>query len=330
MGSGQLWAADSCGQPPGLPASPRPRPPASAPAMLFPFPWTPGQAQGHRARCRALPGQRGQGRCPVPIAPSRCTAPSVMWEFFGLAFIAKVGRLSSVSRQLPEPAVFFPETLVSEGGTAHSSRNPIFGHTYSMWTFPGQGSNLCHGSNPSGDSDNTGSLTCCATKLPTVLLLFLQTNALRCNLHARQLTLAVLEFFMVPEASLSCGHSAPLPPLHLYSAGQPLPHVSLPVQQVRHLGGLHSGRHGCCAVWTRFHVPGHVPRCGLWVTQQLRGNPLHSHQPCQCVRGCMTASAPVCPVPAPPSAGGRVSQSLTPQRSASLSASCWLAGHRAG
>ena len=30
---------------------------------------------------------------------------------------------------------------------------------YGMWKFPGQGSNLCHSSDPSGCSDNTGSLT---------------------------------------------------------------------------------------------------------------------------------------------------------------------------
>ena len=35
----------------------------------------------------------------------------------------------------------------------------IFGLTLSMWKFPGQGSNPPHGS-----SDNTGSLTCCATR----------------------------------------------------------------------------------------------------------------------------------------------------------------------
>ena len=39
-----------------------------------------------------------------------------------------------------------------------------FGHTYSMWAFPGQGSNLCHSNDPSCCNDNAGSLTCCATR----------------------------------------------------------------------------------------------------------------------------------------------------------------------
>ena len=36
----------------------------------------------------------------------------------------------------------------------------IFGHAPDVWKFSGQGSNLCH------SSDNTQSLTCCATREP--------------------------------------------------------------------------------------------------------------------------------------------------------------------
>ena len=36
----------------------------------------------------------------------------------------------------------------------------LSGHTLGMWKFPGQGSHLCHSSNPSHCSDNAGSLTC--------------------------------------------------------------------------------------------------------------------------------------------------------------------------
>ena len=39
-----------------------------------------------------------------------------------------------------------------------------FGCHCSMWKFPGQGSNLCHSSDPSCCSDNTRSLTYCATR----------------------------------------------------------------------------------------------------------------------------------------------------------------------
>lgn len=35
----------------------------------------------------------------------------------------------------------------------------FFGHSHSMWKFPGPGSNLCHSSGPSLSSDNTGSST---------------------------------------------------------------------------------------------------------------------------------------------------------------------------
>ena len=34
-----------------------------------------------------------------------------------------------------------------------------FGHPYGKWQFPGQGSNLCHRSNPSHSSANASSLT---------------------------------------------------------------------------------------------------------------------------------------------------------------------------
>ena len=40
----------------------------------------------------------------------------------------------------------------------------FFGHAHSMWKFLGQGSNLCHGSDPSCCSDNTGSLTYCSIR----------------------------------------------------------------------------------------------------------------------------------------------------------------------
>ena len=39
----------------------------------------------------------------------------------------------------------------------------FFAHTHGMWKFPGQVSNVCVSSDPSHSSDNTGSLTCCAT-----------------------------------------------------------------------------------------------------------------------------------------------------------------------
>ena len=38
----------------------------------------------------------------------------------------------------------------------------FFGYTLGMWKLPGQGSNLCHSSNPSYCSDSTGSLTHCS------------------------------------------------------------------------------------------------------------------------------------------------------------------------
>ena len=40
----------------------------------------------------------------------------------------------------------------------------FFGHTGGMLKFPGQGSYLCHSSNPGRNGDNTESLTCSATK----------------------------------------------------------------------------------------------------------------------------------------------------------------------
>ena len=40
----------------------------------------------------------------------------------------------------------------------------FFGHGHSMWKFPGQGSNPYHISDPSHCSDDTRSLTCCATR----------------------------------------------------------------------------------------------------------------------------------------------------------------------
>ena len=40
----------------------------------------------------------------------------------------------------------------------------FFGHTCGMWKFLGQGSNLCHNSNPSCCIDNTRSLTHCTKK----------------------------------------------------------------------------------------------------------------------------------------------------------------------
>ena len=47
-----------------------------------------------------------------------------------------------------------------------------FGHTYSMWNFLGQGSNLCHSSDPRHCSDSTGSLTHCATRELIFIFLF--------------------------------------------------------------------------------------------------------------------------------------------------------------
>ena len=45
----------------------------------------------------------------------------------------------------------------------------FFAHAWGMWKFPGQGSNSCHRSNGSHNSDNTGSLTHCATtELPSI------------------------------------------------------------------------------------------------------------------------------------------------------------------
>ena len=48
----------------------------------------------------------------------------------------------------------------------NKSENPhfFFGYTHSMWKFLGQGSNLCHRSNPSCWSDNTRSFIHCAIK----------------------------------------------------------------------------------------------------------------------------------------------------------------------
>ena len=40
----------------------------------------------------------------------------------------------------------------------------FFGHTCSIWKFPGQGLNPCHSSNPSCYSENARSLTSCATR----------------------------------------------------------------------------------------------------------------------------------------------------------------------
>ena len=45
---------------------------------------------------------------------------------------------------------------------------------FGMWKFLGQGSNLHHGSNPSCYSDNTRSLTCCATKELQTYIFFQQ------------------------------------------------------------------------------------------------------------------------------------------------------------
>ena len=40
----------------------------------------------------------------------------------------------------------------------------FIGGSYSMWKFPGQGSNSCHSSDPSHSSDNAGSLAFWATR----------------------------------------------------------------------------------------------------------------------------------------------------------------------
>ena len=40
----------------------------------------------------------------------------------------------------------------------------FFGHIHVMWIFLGQGLNLCHSSDPSHSSDNTGSLTYYTTR----------------------------------------------------------------------------------------------------------------------------------------------------------------------
>ena len=44
------------------------------------------------------------------------------------------------------------------------------GHAHRRYTFLGQGSNLCHGCDPSHCSDNTRSLTCYATREPLPVL----------------------------------------------------------------------------------------------------------------------------------------------------------------
>ena len=40
----------------------------------------------------------------------------------------------------------------------------FFHHARGMWKFSGQGSNPCHGSDPSHCGDNTRSLSCCTTR----------------------------------------------------------------------------------------------------------------------------------------------------------------------
>lgn len=48
----------------------------------------------------------------------------------------------------------------------------VFSHNYGIWKFKGQGLNLCHGSDPSHNRDNTGSWTCGTTrKLQKVIVL---------------------------------------------------------------------------------------------------------------------------------------------------------------
>ena len=54
----------------------------------------------------------------------------------------------------------FPENCLFRS-SVHSY---FFNHAHSMWKFLGQGSNLCHSSNPSCCSGNAESLTCCATR----------------------------------------------------------------------------------------------------------------------------------------------------------------------
>ena len=54
----------------------------------------------------------------------------------------------------------FPENCLFRS-SVHSY---FFNHAHSMWKFLGQGSNLCHRSNPSCCSGNAESLTCCATR----------------------------------------------------------------------------------------------------------------------------------------------------------------------
>ena len=48
----------------------------------------------------------------------------------------------------------------------------FFGHGCDIWKFLGQGSNLCHSSDPGCCSDNAESLTCCIIREPPVFTLF--------------------------------------------------------------------------------------------------------------------------------------------------------------
>ena len=61
--------------------------------------------------------------------------------------------------------------LTWQGRTSSQSFSPepfiylyIFGLTWGLWKFPGQGSNPHHRSNPRHRNDNTRSLTCCTTR----------------------------------------------------------------------------------------------------------------------------------------------------------------------
>ena len=58
----------------------------------------------------------------------------------------------------------------------------FLGHTPCMWNFPGQRWKPCHSSDPGCCSDNTGSLTCCATRELLRKLFFLSCEMfLKCG-----------------------------------------------------------------------------------------------------------------------------------------------------
>ena len=86
-------------------------------------------------------------------------ARSIFWKHFILE--EKKGLYSTLVKTLHLKCIQKAQALYLSTASFF-----LFGHTHGMWTFPGQGSNPCHNSNPSCCSDNAGSLTCCVTELP--------------------------------------------------------------------------------------------------------------------------------------------------------------------